>query len=72
MFQYTAFDQTWRMQHGHSDGTWEDMEEVSASHDAAQGDPERSWGNGRVFRCNTCDEQFRITQPDDAAPGHEK
>jgi hypothetical protein len=72
LFQYSAFDQTWRMQHAHGDGKWEDMEEVSPSHDTAEGDPERSWGHGRVFRCTSCGEQFRLAEPDDAAPGHQR
>jgi len=72
VFQYSAFDQQWRMQHSHGNGQWEDMEEVSPAHDSAQEDPERSWSNGRVFRCTGCDETFRVTQPNDAAPGHQE
>ena len=37
------------------------MEEVRQHHDAAQHDPERSWGIRRLFRCKTCEEELTIS-----------
>ena len=71
-FQYSDFATTGRVQHWHGGDKWEDMEEVAQVHDADQADSERSWAQGRVFRCSGCDEQFRITEPDDTAPGHDR
>jgi len=53
------------MQHGHNDGTWHEVEEVTA--DAAHEDPERGWFRGRIFKCKSCDEQFRVAEPDQSA-----
>lgn len=50
------------MQHGHSDGTWHDMEDVTPTDSTAE-DPERGWRRGKIFRCKTCDEQFRVAEP---------
>ena len=50
-----------KMEHGHNDGTWHDMEQVSA--EAAHEDPERGWLRGVIFRCKSCDEQIRVVQP---------
>ena len=52
------------MQHGHNDGTWHDMEQVSA--EAAHEDPERGWLHGVIFRCSTCEEFIRVVQPVEA------
>ena len=72
MFQSSAFDLTRRAQHWHGGDDWGDMEEVTPSHDAAETDPERSWKSGRIFRCTTCDEQFRISDPADAPPSQQR
>ena len=68
MFQSSAFDLTRKVQHWHGGDDWEDMQEVTPSHDAAESDPERSWKSGRIFRCAACDEQFRIAGPDTEPP----
>ena len=56
-------------QHWHGGDDWSDMEEVTQSHDAAEADPERAWKGGRIFRCTTCEEQFRIADSPDAPAG---
>lgn len=72
MFQSSAFDLTRRAQHWHGGDDWGDMEEVTASHDAAELDPERAWKAGRIFRCTSCDEQFRVAEPEDAPPSQQR
>jgi hypothetical protein len=57
-----------RLQHGHGNGEWHDMVEVTPSHDAAEGDPERQWTTGRVFRCSTCEDEIRIVGQDESPP----
>jgi hypothetical protein len=64
VFQSAAYELTQRLQHGHGNNEWHDMVEVSPSHDAAEGDPERSWTKGRIFRCTTCEDEIRIMTPD--------
>ena len=54
------------MQHGHNDGTWHDMDQVSA--EPAHQDPERGWIRGVIFRCRTCEDEIRVIQPADAEP----
>jgi hypothetical protein len=59
---------TQRYQHGHGNEQWHDMVDVTPAHDAAEGDPERSWRSGRIFRCSTCDDEFRIMSQDEEHP----
>ena len=68
MFQSAAFEMTNRLQHGHGNDEWHDMVELTPSHDAAEGDQERQWSGGRVFRCSTCEAEIRIAGPDEAPP----
>jgi hypothetical protein len=68
VFQSAAFEMTNRLQHGHGNGEWHDMVEVTPSHDAAEGDPERQWTTGRIFRCSTCEDEIRIVGQDEAPP----
>jgi len=49
-----------RVEHSHGDGTWGTMVEDRSHHDAADHDPERGWGQRRVFRCDACDESVSI------------
>ena len=51
-----------RAQHRDKDGSWHDMEDVTA--DSSREDPERGWFKGRIFRCKVCDEEFRVAAPD--------
>ena len=57
------------MQHGHNDGTWHEMEQVSA--EFAHEDSERGWLRGVIFRCKTCEEQIRVVQPAEAGTSTE-
>ena len=68
MFQSGAFELNNRLKHGHGNNEWHDMVEVTPAHDAAEGDPERSWAGGRVFRCSTCEAEIRIAGEDEAPP----
>jgi hypothetical protein len=68
VFQSAAFDLTRRPRHWHGGDEWADMEEVTSAHDSSEGDPERAWQRGRIFKCTTCDEQFLIPGPDEAPP----
>ena len=54
------------LEHRHSDGTWSRLER---DHDAAEGDFERSWLSGLLFRCRSCDEQVRVVPTSDPQPG---
>jgi hypothetical protein len=54
-----------RMQHSHNDGTYHEMEEVTA-HDSSSDDPERGWSRGRIFRCKSCSEEIRVLPADDS------
>ncbi len=63
-----ASTQLLRVEHRHGD-EWIRLE-PSAEHDSAEGDPERGWAFGRLFRCPTCDEQVRVDlDHDDRTPG---
>jgi hypothetical protein len=53
-----------RLEHRHSDGTWETLE-PRAHHDPADHDPEKGWGDGEVYVCPSCDEQVRVRRPDE-------
>lgn len=66
VFSSSEFEISRRAQHWHGGDDWADMEEVPQSHDPAAADPERGWKHGRVFRCTTCNEQFRVMDPADA------
>lgn len=65
----SAFELTRRAQHWHGGDKWADMEEVTPSHNPAEADPERGWKSGRIFRCTSCEEQFRIIDPADNQAG---
>jgi hypothetical protein len=51
--------QEFRIEHRHSDGSWQALQEVP--HDSAAHDGERSWLRRAIFRCSTCDEQVTVT-----------
>lgn len=65
VFPESAFALNRRAQHWHGGDEWSDMEEVTPSHDPAEADPERRWSRARIFRCTSCNEQFRILEADD-------
>ena len=45
------------------------MEYEPSHHDSAEHDPERSWRDGRIFKCNACDERVKLdVLPSDVAP----
>lgn len=67
MFQLSGL-QLPRFEHSHGNGEWHEMIESSPAHDAAEGDPERAWQKGQVFRCTTCEDEIRVSLPEgDAA-----
>ncbi len=72
MFQSSAFDLTRRPRHWHGGDEWAEMEEVNPAHSSAEGDPERSWGKGRIFKCSSCEEQFLVPGPEDAPPSQQR
>jgi hypothetical protein len=63
VFQSAQFELA-RFEHNHGGDEWHPMEEVSPAHDAAEGDPERAWPRGRIFRCTVCADEIRVTVPD--------
>lgn len=69
VFSSSEFEISRRAQHWHGGDDWGDMEEVTPSHDPAAGDPERSWKSGRIFRCTSCNEQFRIVEQPEKPAG---
>lgn len=69
MLGSSAFEHSRRAQHFHGGNDWGDMEEVTPSHDPAESDPERGWKGGRIFRCSSCNEQFRVMETPEAAGG---
>ena len=56
-----------RIQHQHSDGSWQDLEARPRS--SADDDPERGWAEGRIYACSRCDEVVRVKldEEDDSA-----
>jgi hypothetical protein len=60
-----ASSQLLRVEHRHGD-EWVRLE-PSPEHDSAEGDVERGWQFGRLFRCRTCDEEVRVNLDRDDA-----
>ena len=48
-----------RLQHQHADGSWGSLEPIEP-HDSAALDPERTWANGRIYACTSCDEKVVV------------
>ena len=48
-----------RLQHQHADGSWGTLVPIEP-HDSAELDPERTWKNGRIYACTSCDEKVRV------------
>lgn len=69
VFSSSEFEISRRAQHWHGGDDWRDMEEVTPSHDPAERDPERGWKVGRIFRCASCEEQFRVMEAVDKPAG---
>ena len=60
MFAATSFE-IGKIQHGHNDGSWHDMEQVEP--ESSGQDPERGWLRGRIFRCTACEDEIRVQEP---------
>jgi hypothetical protein len=56
-----------RLQHQHADGSWGTFE-LREPHSPAELDPERTWRNGRIYACTTCDEKIRVSPVDEEPP----
>jgi hypothetical protein len=55
-------EETLRIEHRHSDGTWSELRRVN--HDVSAHDPEREWAKGAtIYSCTSCDEMIRIKDP---------
>ncbi len=68
MFQLSGL-QLLGFEHSHGDNDWHRMHEVTAAHDSAASDPERQWDRGhRIFRCDSCSEEIRVSTPDSEQP----
>ena len=52
------FDAIDRVQHRHGENDWHPMQPEDPS--GGPEDPERSWRDGQVFRCKSCDEWIKI------------
>ena len=38
--------------------------QMTDSHDSAEGDPERAWNRGRIYRCTVCEDEVRVSYAD--------
>jgi len=61
----TFVDTLIRLQHRHEDA-WQPMSEREGTHGAAEKDVERGWSRGRIFRCDTCEEEILVEQRPEA------
>jgi hypothetical protein len=59
------FDEQYRLEHRHTDGSWASMEEQRSHHDAADHDMERGWTRRRIFKCATCEETATVVPGDE-------
>ena len=55
----------YRISHRHKDGAWGEMTDITAHHTIVDHDPERTWGEGRLYKCTSCDEWAMIRKVDD-------
>jgi hypothetical protein len=64
-------DYIFTVQHKHNDGSWGELSPRPRHHDPADEDPERAWAEGRLYVCNTCDEEVRVIErpPASGIPG---
>jgi hypothetical protein len=60
---------TYRMQHRHDDGSWQEMTPDRPHHDPSEHDPERPSSRYHIFRCTVCDEVVTMMRGDGSAPG---
>ena len=65
MDQLRFVETQYRLEHRHNDGSYAPMQEQPLHHGAAEHDPERQWGRGRIFRCTTCDEAVTLLPADE-------
>jgi hypothetical protein len=64
-----VYAQDLRLMHQHKDGSWAELQEQPAHHDAAHHDPERGWSIGRLFVCRSCPEQVAVPAGHDGTVG---
>jgi hypothetical protein len=71
MLRSLIADDSFVVEHRHSDGSWGRMEGRPEHHDPAQHDPEQGWQYGHVFVCKSCEEEVRIgsTERESATEG---
>jgi hypothetical protein len=63
--QRMGFDEQYRIEHRHKDGSWEPMMEQRSHHNVAEHDVERAWSRMRIFKCTTCPETATIVPGDE-------
>jgi hypothetical protein len=63
MDQVRIVQEAMRIEHRHGD-EWVRLE-PSPEHTSAEGDPERRWALGRIFRCPSCAEEVRVVRDDE-------
>jgi hypothetical protein len=54
----------YRLTHRHTDGSWGTLVEAPLHHGAVEHDAERSWGDARLFRCESCEEAVLVVPAD--------
>jgi hypothetical protein len=57
-----------RLEHRHSDGSWNRLEPRPQHHDSTEHDPERDWADGQVYACPVCDELVIVRKPTGEEP----
>jgi hypothetical protein len=55
----------YRITHRHKDGAWGEMAEVPSHHTSVEHDPERGWGDGKLYKCTSCDEWAMVRKVDE-------
>ena len=68
LMDQSLFDLRYRIEHRHKDGSWGEMVEDRAHHSPSDHDPERAWGQRRIFRCTSCEEAATITPGEEGSP----
>jgi hypothetical protein len=66
--QHWFAENEYRLEHRHEDGAWVPMTEERSHHDPADHDVERSWVNGRIFKCTACEKIARVLSGDETDP----
>ena len=66
MFQASGRMAEMQIQHRHNDGAWSPL--APAHPDPTAHDPERDWVNGAVYVCESCGEEVRVIERQEASP----